>query len=332
MTTGTHSPPSDSITRFLDSVHLAPRQSAKQLTVWPLVLEIDREGGAAPPYLPLAQALEEGWLHVDEVSDGGSVPHARVRNEGDQAVLVLFGEELIGAKQNRIPNATFLVPAKRELVIDVTCVEAGRWGRRQAGRWRKARGFERSASLVSHSLRRRMAKKVAGARKDGRGYVADQSEVWSEVASRLEFAGRSSPTSAYGDYVESRASDLAEIRAAFHPLERQVGFVAVIGSEVQGIEAIGRPDVFAASFERLLDAYAIDAVDYAAVVRRPRLVRGTAFSDPEGLLAALRQTSRDPAPSLGLGEDIRISGADVEGCALAAGDLVHLTASPLIQD
>ncbi len=61
-------------------------------------------------------------------------------------------------------------------------------------------------------------------------------------------------------------------------------------------------------------------------------IAGPAFSDPEGFLAALRQTNRDPAPSLGLGEDIRISGADLEGCALAAGDLVHLTASPVIQD
>ena len=37
------------------------------------------------------------------------------------------GEELLGAKQNRIVNLTILVAANSELTIPVSCVEAGRW-------------------------------------------------------------------------------------------------------------------------------------------------------------------------------------------------------------
>jgi hypothetical protein len=41
--------------------------------------------------------------------------------------LIVEGEELLGAKQNRIVNATFLVAGKTEIVIPVSCVEQRRW-------------------------------------------------------------------------------------------------------------------------------------------------------------------------------------------------------------
>ncbi len=261
------------------------------------------------------------------------MPHIRVRNEADQPVLLLFGEELRGAKQNRIPNVTFLVPPKRELIIDVSCVEAGRWGRRtRVRRGARVAAFEESASLVSQRLRRVMGKRVAMARAVGDGFSADQGEVWDEISLCLDFAGVSSPTSSYEDYLDTRATDLEEIRKAFRPRDGQVGFVAVIGAEVAGIEAIGPPEVFAACFDRLVDSYAIDAIHFTAVSEGDGgEAPASRFREPETFLAALRAAPVDPAPSLGLGEDLRIESDRVEGCALAAaGELVHLTAAPTL--
>ena len=48
-------------------------------------------------------------------------------NTGDRPVLFVDGDELIGAKQNRVVNLTILVPALTTLKIPVSCVEAGRW-------------------------------------------------------------------------------------------------------------------------------------------------------------------------------------------------------------
>lgn len=309
---------SNAIAAFVDAVRLAPRQAVKQLTLWPLVLRGGATGGLA--YAPLARALGEGWVQVDEVSDSGSVPHARVRNRGALCVLVLFGEELRGAKQNRVANATFLVGPGQDVVLDVSCVEQGRWGRASS-----ARGFLSTGSLVSHVLRKKMARKVHDSRRRGLGFAADQGEVWNEVSERVQHARTASPTMAYEDYVDTRSTDLAEIRRALHAVDGQVGFVALVGERVVGIEAIGRPEVFAECFARLVDSYAIDAVDAALAGGE---WAGAEFREPEPFLEALRGAPTEATPSLGVGVDLRLASGRVEGCALDAAGLVHLTAAP----
>jgi len=313
------------IPEFLAATGLAPRQAHKALTLWPLV---QRTGAtAAPAYVPLARALEAGWFEVDEVGDEGSVPHAKVTNRGGEAVLVLFGEELLGAKQNRIANASFLVAAKSELVIDVSCVEHGRWGR--ANRERFAVG----ESILSSKLRRKMSGSVRAARAAGGGFRADQAEVWEEVSERVAFSNAEAPSDAYADYYRSRTVEVGEIARAFHPAPGQVGFVAATGEGILGLEAIGSPEVFQEGFQRLVSSYAIDAVD--AAFHREREARpghGPApvprFDAPEPFLAALAAAPTLASPSLGIGTDLRLEGTELAGCALVDEALVHLTAYP----
>jgi len=317
-------PPSSSLAALLAHIALAPRQAHKALTVWPLLRRPDAPTPIGPAYVPLADALRSGDLNVDEVSEGGSVPHARVGNRGESAVLVLFGEELRGAMQNRIANASFLVPGHSEIVIDVSCVEQGRWGRRRGAR------FEDAERVVSHALRRKMHHKIRAMKAAGMtGFASDQSEIWADVRQRLEHSRTASPTQSYEDYARSRGTDVREISRAFRPLDRQVGFVAAIGDEIVGAEVIGRPEVFAGAFQRLLHGYAIDAVDVAFL--RPAQEAAPApqvFDAPEEFLQALGEADATSGPSLGAGEDVRIDGQRVAGCALVAGEVVHLTAFP----
>lgn len=64
---------------------------------------------AAARWLTLGEALEQQFLSVTEVSHGGSLPELAVINRADRPVLLLDGEELIGAKQNRVLNTTMLL-------------------------------------------------------------------------------------------------------------------------------------------------------------------------------------------------------------------------------
>ena len=78
-------------------------------------------------YQLLSAAIAAGTAAVEEVG-GGRVPTLRIVNRGEQPVLLVDGEHLVGVKQNRILNTTILVPEKSALDIPVSCVEAGRWG------------------------------------------------------------------------------------------------------------------------------------------------------------------------------------------------------------
>ena len=81
--------------------------------------------------MTLEEALALGF-RITEVDAAGSVPELIAFNPLDTPVLLYDGEELLGAKQNRILNVTVLVAPKSETKIPVSCVEQGRWHARSA--------------------------------------------------------------------------------------------------------------------------------------------------------------------------------------------------------
>jgi ARG/rhodanese/phosphatase superfamily protein len=317
-----HTPsPSEQVTSFLTHLSLATRQTQKALTLWPLVR--GETPPSAPEYLTLFEAFARGNLTVDELRAGATVPHVLVANRGSVAVLILFGEEIRGAKQNRVANASFLVPPLGEVVIDVSCVEQGRWSRRHG------ETFAGTGAVLSTEIRRKMAGRVSQSRGAGRGFQADQGELWEDVAERVRISRARAPSGAYADYIATRQHDLDELAAGFHPVQAQVGFIACIGEEVVGLEAIGRPEVFEKAFPGLVRGYLIDAIDHALLRQeRPRTSSVPRFDAPEVFLTALANAPAEARPSLGMGADLRIEDSRVHACALVAGDVVHLTAFP----
>jgi len=108
---------------YLDKIQIGNAQSYKNLSVFPLLSDY-----VVPfDYLTLDEALSKNLIDVVELDKDGSVPELKVVNKSDRMFLILDGEELVGAKQNRIVNTTILIPAKSTSVIPVSCVEQGRW-------------------------------------------------------------------------------------------------------------------------------------------------------------------------------------------------------------
>ena len=105
------------IAKTLDSILAGKPQSHGALTVIPILAPMQTE----PEWLTLAEAGDR--VRITEVDEEGSVPELRVANLGDLPLLLLDGEQLVGAKQNRILNITVLVAAQTEVTIPVSCVE-----------------------------------------------------------------------------------------------------------------------------------------------------------------------------------------------------------------
>ena len=259
-------------------------------------------------YVTLGEALPLGF-RVEEVSESGAVPELVVHNPTDRDVLLYDGEELLGAKQNRILNVTVLVAAGAKTLIPVSCVEEGRWHRRSAG-------FT-SAPHASHpELRRRKVERLAAAPL-ARG--AAQGVVWDAVREKAARLGARTPTGAQADVFRSREQELRELERAFPAVPGQCGAVLALG-EALCLDYVSRPDAFASLYPKLRAGYLLDAIERLDGKPAPpeapeRFVRLV------GDAATLRQ------PSAARGDDLRLRGAGVVGSGLALGEeLLQLSA------
>jgi|1186.fasta_scaffold08825_2 hypothetical protein len=255
-------------------------------------------------YLTLEQAVPLGF-HVTEVDAAGSVPELLARNPLDSNVLLYDGEELVGAKQNRILNVTVLVPARSETKIPVSCVEEGRWSARSAH-------FAPSAHTAYPELRRKKAQILSAAPLE-RGLA--QSAVWEEVASKAQRLGVDSPTRAQADIYRERPTR-DDMRSAFPLVRGQSGALLALGDRLC-LDYVSRPDAFARLYPKLIQGYLLDAAEHA----------GGKGVELEEFLDAVAEAPRSRRASAGLGEDLRLAADRIVGSGLDLdGELIQLCA------
>ena len=87
----------NTVAKALSDLRIGDLMTHEGLTVHPLV----RDNLLNKDYLTLDEALAQSAARVVEISEGGSVPHLLFSNRGAQAVFLLDGEELVGAKQKQ---------------------------------------------------------------------------------------------------------------------------------------------------------------------------------------------------------------------------------------
>ena len=259
-------------------------------------------------YATLEDALPLG-LRIDEVSEAGVVPELAVTNPTDANVLLYDGEELRGAKQNRILNVTVLVAARSTTPIPVSCVEEGRWSRRSAS-------FTSASHTAHPELRRRKAQMLAA---EPLAHGVAQSEVWDEVRAKSARMGVHSATGAQADVFSSRETGVRELEQAFPLQPGQCGAVLALGEDLC-LDYVSRPEAFARLYSKLRAGYLLDALE--RLDRKPA-DEGGLTSFVESIGAATRARRR----SAGLGDDIRLRGEHVVGSGLELdGELLQLCA------
>jgi hypothetical protein len=272
--------------------------------------------GIEPDYLTLEEGINQGLVVITEISTGGSVPELKLVNKSPDKVIVVDDEELMGAKQNRIVNASFLIAGNSEVVIPVSCVEQGRWSYRGAM-------FSYGEKVMPPSIRREKQKKVAESLKRGSGYRSDQGEIWNDLAAKQARMSIHSQTGAMADLFEGQKDRLSEYLKAFHLVDSQVGGLFAINGKVAGLECFGHWQTFSKFFKKLVQSYALDAID---MIEEPKADH-VAVADIRRFMEGIQKASRKSYPSLGLGENIRAEGPFVSGAALLNdGVVLHLSA------
>ncbi len=281
------------------------------LCVYPLLG--DNQG--TNTYRLLEEALLAGTLTVEETSLGGTVPTLRLTNTGPERVLLLDGEELVGAKQNRIVNTSVLVDAHTTLSLPVTCVEAGRWRQDTArfasgGSHYNARGRQKKVAEVSASL-------AQSGRAD-----ADQNRVWSDINDKLSRMAVPAPTGALHEVTRTYAGDLEAYQNALGtPEPGQVGALFALGRDLVGLDCFDQARTLAALLPKLVASYALDALEERTPEAAPPVPVAADWLTRLAGAEAVRH------PAVGLGEDLRLSGPRLAGAALEFGGAApHLSA------
>jgi len=296
---------------YLGRTRIGGQQAFKNLAVFPVtsdwVIPFD--------YLTLDEALSKGLIEVAEIDDHGSVPELKVVNRSDQMVLILDGEELVGAKQNRIVNTTVLIPAGETVVIPVSCVEQGRWAY-------TSRRFGTEKRLAPSTLRAMKSRQVLFSLRESDRFEADQGAIWNEISARAARRRAESDSMAMSEiYFRDRAS-LDDYLEHFAVTESQVGAVFAINGRVVGMDCFGKPETFAKSFKKLLESYALDAIDRAT----PEDEKTPSREEASDFIESAGRSRVEARPAVALGVDCRLESEKCTGFALSHLDQVfHLS-------
>ncbi len=289
------------------AIHVADPISPESISIFPL----EAESVSKVDYALSDEALGAGTVTVEEVGEAGSVPELVVNNQTDNLVLFLEGEELRGAKQNRVLNTSVLVAAKNKIKIPVSCVERGRW------RYTSpvfASGGSHGSSKLRHILKQSVLKSV----KEGRGLSSDQGEVWKEVDRQSESLGSHSATGAMADTYEAYKDRLAEFGERLKYVEGAIGLAVAVGKKIVSVDLFDKPSTCRKVWDRLLTGVIMDALEAGPAEERVEK------TDTEKLLGTLRDSSWEQTKAVGEGDEFRCGSEDKHASVLVYnGTVVH---------
>lgn len=247
--------------RLLD-LHLGRPLTRGALTIFPIW------NGLAVPARGYYDLAGEG-LMVAERAGSAVVAELVLTNTGRRPALVLEGELLEGGQQHRVAARTVLVGAGASQVLDVRCVEQGRW-----------------SGTAGHARSGRAPLSVRAAE--------GQAATWERVH-RFEQRYGSSATGSLLDATRDAGRAAAQLVAGVHPLAFQSGVLLCLAGQPVQLEAYDSPQTLATVWAALLHAAALDALDLTAVPTPGR--RARRFLDR---VAQVSVTQQDAGIGIGL--------------------------------
>lgn len=284
----------------------------ERITLFPLSL-----GTPGIEFLTLEEAVSTKQVKITEVDEAGMVNELRVKSKAAKPILMVDGDLLVGAKQNRILNASLLVAPGEELIAPVSCVESGRWSRKSVTfAKQEAHLFSKARAQVMQDVNRDPAERKR----------SDQQRVWRTIDGKMAELNAENATRDLSLLFESQRPKLEHLRESLAPREGQWGAAVFIDAGFAGLDLFGHPGVFAKKWPALLNGYGLDALGDVPV-REP-----ADLAKLQALLARLNKVPvRVQASSAGC-QELRFSTSEFTGCCLMQEKaLVHLSAFPVAE-
>ncbi|MCX8053804.1 MAG: hypothetical protein N3B12_08345 [Armatimonadetes bacterium] len=290
-------------------------QSYGGLTIFPLTAR--SIGGLN--YLTLDEAVRRNVIEIVE-KDGGIVNTVVVYNHSVTPVFIMDGEEIIGAKQNRVLNTSVLIGPKQMVYLPVSCVERGRWsGASMSFKSGGTQLFARARQFNLAAVNDNLAMSPSG------GARSDQSRIWDHVAEKRASLGLGNASGPMHEAYAVQEPTISNYVKHFHIVPGQIGAVFAIRGEIIGADMFDQSQTLTRLFEKMIKSYALDAIEQdrfrnnrlptLGVVEARRFVR----------LVLERNVAFRDYDSPGEGRDVRIDSPRINGAALVAeGRPIHI--------
>ena len=295
---------------LLDTITVGAPQEFEDVQIFPLFTD---KSESRATFLQLDEALEKGLAEITEVSNEGNVPQLTVVNKSPRDIIIYEGQQLIGAKQNRIVNITVVVAANSTLPIPVTCVEQGRWG------YNSPR-FASSDHFSYPSLRTSTHSSVTRSQELFGTTDSDQSGAWRDISAKAARMDVRSPTMSMTDIYESTAPDQEVLNVAFKVEENQVGYMAFIKGGFAGSDLFTSAEICRGKMEKLLRGYYLDSRDHGVVFDKVEI---------DEILREVRGAEHRDFETVGKGKERRFDAPHVQGSWKEVdGFIPHVTILP----
>ena len=300
---------SNTIVTFIEELKIGKIKHYKNMVLFPIFSKSEFNTN----YFTLGEALLQELLEISEVNSSGSVPELKVINLADVPVLILDGEELKGAKQNRIINTTVLIKEKSVTIIPVSCTEQGRWSY-------KSNFFKESGNIFSPKMRGAKAENISYSLKETGHFMSNQGEVWNNIRNISNLLKVKSETEAMSDVYNEKRKSIYEYTESFDLETEQIGLCVFISGKLIGIDIIPDNKIYSKFHRKLVSSYALDAIVEESL--SDNILSRSIVHD---FFNEIENSREDKFKSIGYGWDHRLKSNSLVGSALIHNDkIIHL--------
>jgi hypothetical protein len=190
--------------------------------------------------ITLDEAHRRGVIRISETG-GGEVKKVRVSSFTGSYILIMAGEIVSGGRQTRTMVKDVLVPPyARNLVVDVYCIEEGRWEETD-------KGFSPAEPMLDSHIRGKVMREES------------QSNIWSGIREEEDSARSYSDTHDLLELYQKRGRDrnlMRELRRARSWIpSNSIGMVVYKNGCIIGMDAFYSHSLFLREFDKLFSSY-----------------------------------------------------------------------------
>lgn len=194
----------------------------------------------------IEEAINAGDAELREL-DTPDVNEILFMNRGNSPVLMLDGDEITGALQNRIIATSNITEPNSTRRVSVICAEENRWD--------EIGGFK--TGYCSYPGLRVLLTKSRQTRAD------IQKAIWKEIQRKMTVTKTRSATSSMHDIFENLTEEINRYIEDFQSLNHNtIGFIGTTGNGILGCDIFQNAKIYQKNEKKLVRSYALDAIEY----------------------------------------------------------------------